>query len=62
MSPMVTALALTCKSKANQVLYALANDLAPVDGVYQDTLEKVATKELIPWLGTVDSLFSFILS
>jgi len=47
---MITALAMTCKSKANEVLYGLAKDLTPADGVYQNTLEKVATKDLIPWL------------
>jgi hypothetical protein len=39
------------------MLYALAQDLTPTDGAYQNTLEKVATKEVIPWLGTVDSLW-----
>jgi hypothetical protein len=61
MSPMITALALTCESEAKEVLYALAKDLAPTDRTYQRTLEKVTTKHLIPWLGTVDSLRFFVL-
>jgi len=52
MSPLVKALAFTCESKAKLDLYALAQELTPTDGVYQDTLEKVATRDLIPWLGT----------
>lgn len=55
MSPIVTALVLTCESRAKQVLYGLAKDLTPTDGVYQNTLQKAGTKDLIPWLGTVDS-------
>jgi hypothetical protein len=47
---------MTCESKAKQVLYRLAQDLTPTNGMYQNTLEKVATKEVIPWLGMVDFL------
>jgi len=50
MSQIVTVLALTCESKAKQVLYALAKELTPTDGVYQSTLKSVATNDLIPWL------------
>ncbi len=56
MSPLVKALALTCESKARPDLYALAKELTPTDGAYQNTLQKVATKDLIPWLGTIDTL------
>ena len=56
MSPLVTALALTCESKAKPDLYALVNELTPTDGVYQRTLQKVATRDLIPWLGTIDTI------
>ena len=55
-SPLVKALALTCDSKAKLDLHALAKELTPTDGVYQDTLRKVATRDLIPWLGTLDRL------
>ncbi|KAF8496691.1 ras guanine nucleotide exchange factor domain-containing protein [Russula emetica] len=62
MSPLVTALALTCESKAKSVLYALAKELTPTDGVYENTLEKVATRDLIPWLdlhlSTLNSSFA----
>jgi len=50
MSPLVKALALTCESKAKPDLHALAKELTPTDGVYQNTLQKVATRDLIPWL------------
>jgi hypothetical protein len=56
MSPLVAALALTCESKAKPHLYTLAKELTPTDGVYESTLEKVATRDLIPWLGTIDKL------
>jgi hypothetical protein len=56
MSPLVTALAFTCESKAKLDLYALAKELTPTDGVYQNTLQKVATRDAIPWLGTIDTL------
>jgi hypothetical protein len=56
MSPMIKALTFTCESKAKPMLYALAQDLTPADGMYHNTLGKVATKDVIPWLGTVDSL------
>ena len=56
MSPLVKALALTCESKAKPDLHALAKELTPKDGVYRDTLQKVATRDLIPWLGTIDML------
>jgi hypothetical protein len=56
MSPLVKALTLTCESKARGDLYALAKELTPTDGVYQDTLRKVATRDLIPLLGTIDTL------
>jgi hypothetical protein len=59
MSPMVAALTLTCESKARQALYGLAKELTPTEGAYQSTLEKVETKDLIPWLGTVDTLLCF---
>ena len=55
MSPLVTALALTSESKAKPDLYALAKELTPTDGVYQNALQKVATREVIPWLGTIDT-------
>ena len=56
MSPLVKALALTCESKAKPDLHALAKELTPTDGLYQDTLQKVATRDLIPWLGMIDPL------
>ena len=56
MSPLVKALALTCESKAKPDLYALAKELTPTDGAYQNTLQSVATRDLIPWLGTIDTL------
>jgi hypothetical protein len=56
MSPLVTALALTCESKAKLDLYALAEELTPTDGAYQNTLQNVATRDAIPWLGTIDTL------
>jgi hypothetical protein len=62
MSPLVKALTLTCESKAQGDLYALAKELTPTDGVYQDTLRKVATRDLIPWLGTFDRLHSIRLA
>jgi hypothetical protein len=55
-SPLVTALALTCESKAKPDLYALAEELTPTDGECQNTLRKVATRDFIPWLGTIDTL------
>ena len=55
MSPLVTALTLTCESKAKPDLYALAKELTP-NGAYEDALQNVATRDLIPWLGTVDAL------
>jgi hypothetical protein len=61
MSPIVTDLALTCESEAKQVLDVLTKDLTPADGVYQNTLENASTKDLIPWLGKVDSLRFFVL-
>jgi hypothetical protein len=56
MSPLVTALALTCESKAKPDLYALSNELTPTDGAYQNTLQTVATRDVLPWLGTIDTL------
>ena len=56
MSPLVKALALTCESRAKLDLYTLAKELTPRDGVYQNTLQKVATRDLIPWLGMIDML------
>ena len=48
MSPLVKALALTCaESKALGDLYALAKELTPTDGPYQNTSQKVATRDLI---------------
>jgi hypothetical protein len=61
MSQIVTVLALTCESKARQVLNALAEKLRPIDGVYQNTLKIVATNDLIPWLGTIHFLRFFCL-
>jgi hypothetical protein len=55
MSPLVAALALTCESKAKPDLYTLAKELTPTDGVYHETLQRTATRDLIPWLGTVDT-------
>jgi hypothetical protein len=37
-------------------LYALAKELTPTNGAYQNTLQKVVRKDLIPWLGTIDAL------
>jgi hypothetical protein len=54
MSPLVTALTLTCESKAKPDLYALAQELT--DGAYQNTLQNVATRHFIPWLGTIVTL------
>ena len=54
MSPLVTALTLTCESKAKPDLYALAQELT--DGAYQNTLQNVVTRHLIPWLGTIVTL------
>jgi hypothetical protein len=56
MSPLVKALALTCESKAKSDLYEIAQELTPANGAYQNTLEKVETSDLIPWLGTIDTL------
>ncbi|KAF8497030.1 ras guanine nucleotide exchange factor domain-containing protein [Russula emetica] len=62
MSPLVAALARTCESKAKSDLHALAKELTPTDGVYESTLEKVATRDLIPWLdlhlSTLNSSFA----
>jgi len=59
---MVAALTLTCESKARQALYGLAKELTPTEGAYQSTLEKVETKDLIPWLdlhlSTLNSSFA----
>ena len=54
-------LPLTCESNAMQVLYALAKELRPTNGVYQSTLKTVATNNLIPWLGTNYFLPFFVL-
>ena len=56
MSPLVRALALTCESKARPDLNELAKKLTPADGAYQKTLQNVATRDVIPWLGTIDTL------
>ena len=56
MSPLVKALVLTCESKAKPDLYALAKELTPTDGTYQNTLQNLATRDIIPWLGTVYAL------
>ena len=56
MSPPITGLVLTCESKANPDLIELANELTPTDDVYQNALQKVVTNEVIPWLGTIDTL------
>jgi len=50
-SPVITSLTLTCESKAKPILHALARDLAPADGAYQNMLQQATTKDLIPWLG-----------
>ncbi|KAI9508854.1 ras guanine nucleotide exchange factor domain-containing protein [Russula earlei] len=50
MSSVITTLPLTSESKANSVLHTLAGELTPTNGAYQNTLEQVATKDLIPWL------------
>jgi len=52
-SEIITVLALTCESRANPILYALARELMPADGVYNNTLRQAMTKDLIPWLGMV---------
>jgi hypothetical protein len=62
MSPLVTALALTCESKAKPDLYTLEKELTPTDGAYQNTLQKVAARGVIPWLGTTDILRSIRLA
>jgi hypothetical protein len=56
MSPTITALALTCESRAKQVLHALARELMPTDGMYKRTLQQAMPNDLIPWLGMIDSL------
>lgn len=58
-SEIVTVLALTCESKANPILQALARELVTADGVYNDTLRQAKTKDLIPWLGMVVPLCFF---
>jgi hypothetical protein len=50
-SPVITSLTLTCESKAKPILHALARDLAPADGTYENMLQQATTKDLIPWLG-----------
>jgi len=50
LSPMIKALTVTCESKAKPQLHALAKELTPADGVYQNTLQNTATRDLIPWL------------
>ena len=55
MSPLIKALVLTSESKAKPDLYALAKELTPTDGLYQNALQKVGTKDLIPWLCTIDT-------
>ena len=53
---MIMALALTCESKARHALCTLVMGLTPTAGAYRSTLEKAATKDLIPWLGMVHLL------
>ena len=60
-SSAVTSLPLTCESKAKPILHALARDLAPADGAYQNMLQHATTKDLIPWLG-MDYLLRFFIS
>jgi hypothetical protein len=56
-SPTITSLALTCESKtAKQILPRLTKELSLTDGSYLNVIRNVATKELIPWLGTIDLL------
>jgi len=61
-SEIVTVLVLTCESKANPILRALARELVTADGVYNDTLRQAKTKDLIPWLGTVVPLCFFLVT
>ncbi|KAI0295804.1 hypothetical protein BC826DRAFT_272338 [Russula brevipes] len=49
-SPIITALVLTCESRAEHILHGLARDLMPTDGMYQNSLQQTATKDLVPWL------------
>jgi hypothetical protein len=60
-SPMITALALTRQSKAKPILHALARELTPKDGVYENTLQQAMTNDLVPWLGIVYPLRSSVL-
>ena len=55
MSPLVTGLVLTSESKAKPDLHALAKELTPTDSVYQNALQKVVTRKVIPCLGTIDT-------
>jgi hypothetical protein len=60
MSPIVKRLTMTCESKARPVLRQLLEDLTPTDGAYKNTLEKVATKDVIPWLGRLIPYIYFV--
>jgi hypothetical protein len=56
-SPIITSLTLTCESKtAKPVLHRLVNELSPTGGSYRNVIHNAATKELIPWLGTIGVL------
>jgi hypothetical protein len=55
----ITSLALTCESKVRPILHGLARELSPTDDVYQNTLQQMTTKELIPWLGIIGPLCLF---
>ncbi len=58
-SPTITSLTLTCESKAaKQVLHELAKELTLTDGSYRNIIRNAATKELIPWLGTIGLMFN----
>lgn len=61
-SSAIAKLVLTCESKAKPNLRELAREFAPRDGVYQNTLNQVTTKDLIPWLGIVGPLSFFCLA
>ena len=60
-SPAIAGLVLTCEDKAKPILDELAREVALTDGVYQNTLKQVTTNDLIPWLGIVGPLRSFVL-
>jgi hypothetical protein len=61
-SSAITRLVMTCESRANPILHELAREVASANGLYQNTLKQVATKDLIPWLGIVGPLGFFCLA